>query len=51
MKWDKKAIEAANMMTPTITAAIKAKLTEDDFNNRFKMYKRLKELLQPIGKT
>lgn len=51
VEWDKKAIEAADMMTPTITAAIQAKLTEDDFNNGYKMYKRLKELLQPTGET
>ena len=46
-----KAIEAADMMTPTITAGIQAKPIEDVFNDRYKMYQRLKELLQPTGET
>lgn len=32
-------------MTPTITGPIQGKLTEDEFNDGYKMYKRLKELL------
>ena len=32
-EWDDKVIEAADMMTPTITAGIQAELTEDEFNN------------------
>lgn len=36
---------------PTNTAAIQPKLTEDDFNDGYKMYKPLKEPLQPTGKT
>ena len=36
-------------MTPTITAPIQVKLTEDEFNDGYKMYKRLKGLLQPSG--
>ena len=50
-EWDDKAVEAADMMTPTITAGIQAKLTEDEFNDGYKMYQRLKELLQPMGET
>lgn len=50
-EWDEKATEAADMMTPTITAGIQAKLTEDQFNDGYKMYTRLKELLQPTGET
>lgn len=49
--WEEKSIEAANLMTPTITAPIQAKLTKDEFNDRYKMYKCLKELLQPSSKT
>lgn len=46
-----KVIEAADMMTPTITAGIQAKLIEDGFNDGYKIYQRLKELLQPVGET
>ncbi len=49
--WEEKSTEAANLMTPTITAPIQAKLTEDEFNDGYKMYKRLKELLQLSGET
>lgn len=47
--WEEKSIEAADLMTPTITGPIQVKLTEDEFNDGYKMYKRLKELLQPSG--
>lgn len=47
--WEEKSVEAADLMTLTITAPIQAKLTEDEFNDGYKMYKRLKELLQPSG--
>ena len=50
-EWKKKSIKAADFMTSTITAPIQAKLTKNGFNNRYKMYKRLKELLHPSGKT
>ena len=50
-EWEEKSIEAADLMTPTITAPIQAKLTENEFNDGYKMYKRLKELLQPSGET
>lgn len=39
------------MMTPTITAGIQAKLTEGEFNDGYKMYQRLKKLLQSMGET
>ena len=38
-------MEAANLMIPTITAPIQAKLTDDKFTDGYRMYKRLKELL------
>lgn len=50
-EWNEKATEAADMMTPTISAGIQAKLTEDHFNDGYKMFSRLKELLQPTGET
>lgn len=43
--WEEKSVEAADLMTPTITGPIQAKLTEDEFNGGYKIYKRLKELL------
>jgi len=42
-KWKK----AANLMTSTLSAEIKRKLTEKDFNNRYKMLTKLSHLLQP----
>ena len=50
-QWDDKVIEVAVMMTPIITTGIQAKQTEDEFNDGYKMYWRLKELLQPMGET
>lgn len=47
--WEEMSIEAADLITATVTAPIQVKLTEDEFNDRYKMYKRLKELLQPSG--
>lgn len=38
-------------MTPIITAGIQAKLTENEFNNGYKLYQQLKELLQSMGET
>lgn len=35
------------MISPTITTGIQAKLSKDEFNNDYKMYQGLKELLQP----
>ncbi len=49
--WEEKSTDAADLMTPTITALIQAKLTEDNFNDGYKMYKRLKKLIQPLGET
>ena len=48
--WQKKSMEATNLMTLTITAPIQTKLTDDKFNDGYKMYKRLKKLLQPSDK-
>ncbi len=41
-KWEK----AANLMTSTLSAEIKRKLTEKNFNNRYKMLTKLSHLLQ-----
>ena len=41
-KWKK----AANLMTSTLSAEIKRKLTEKNFNNRYKMLTKLSHLLQ-----
>ncbi|MCJ1467041.1 hypothetical protein MMC07_005663 [Pseudocyphellaria aurata] len=50
-EWNEKSIEATDIMTPTISGPIQAKLTDDQFNDGYKMYSRLKELLQPTGET
>ncbi len=50
-QWDDKVIEVAVMMTPMTTTGIQAKLTEDEFNDGYKMYWRLKELLELMGET
>ncbi len=42
-KWE----EAADLMTPTLSAEIKRKLAEEDFNNGYKMLTKLSRLLQP----
>jgi len=44
-KWE----EAADLMTPTLSAEIKRKLAEEDFNNGYKMLTKLSRLLQPGG--
>ena len=44
-KWE----EAADLMTPTLSAEIKRKLAEEDFNNGYKMLTKLSKLLQPGG--
>lgn len=49
--WEEKLTNMADLMTPMITALIQAKLTKEEFNNGYKIYKRLKELLQPLGET
>jgi len=46
-KWEK----AANLMTSTLSAEIKRKLTEKNFNNRYKMLTKLSHLLQPDEDT
>jgi len=46
-KWEK----AADLMTPTLSAEIKRKLTEEDFNNGYKMLTKLSRLLQPSGEA
>ncbi|KAI9877580.1 MAG: hypothetical protein M1830_003509 [Pleopsidium flavum] len=44
-KWE----EAADLMTPTLSAEVKRKLTEDEFNNGYRMLVKLTHLLQPGG--
>ncbi|KAI9721750.1 MAG: hypothetical protein M1812_002085 [Candelaria pacifica] len=46
-KWE----EAADYLTPTISSAIKKKLSEEESNNGYKMLQKLAELLQPGGAT
>jgi len=46
-KWEK----AVNLMTSTLSAEIKRKLTEKNFNNRYKMLTKLSHLLQPDEDT
>jgi len=46
-KWEK----AANLMTSTLSAEIKRKLAEKNFNNRYKMLTKLSRLLQPDEDT
>ena len=48
---NEKTMETTDLMTPTITAPIKVKLTEAAFNDCWKMFRRLKELLQSKGET
>ncbi len=48
---NEKTMETTDLMTPTITAPIKVKLTKAAFNDSWKMFRRLKELLQPKGET
>lgn len=40
--WKEKSTETVDFMAPTMKAVIKTKLTEDEFNDRYKMYNRLK---------
>ncbi len=42
-----KAEEAADAMTPTTSVGVKQKLIKEDFNNGYKMLRRLETLLQP----
>lgn len=46
-KWKK----AADIMTLTLSPEVKRKLTEEEFNNEFKMLARLTALLQPGGEA
>ena len=48
-KWEEKAQESADLMTPTISSEVKQRLTEAEFNNGFLMLRHLRELLQPTG--
>lgn len=49
LEWEEKAQEAADFMTPTISPAVKRKLTEAEFDNGYLMISRLTSLLQPKG--
>ena len=50
-EWEEKAQEAADFMTPTISPAVKRKLTEAEFNNGYQMITRLTALLAPKGEA
>ena len=50
-KWEEKAQEAADLMTPTISSGVKQRLTEAEFNDGFLMLRHLRELLQPTGSS
>jgi len=43
----KKTEQAADAMTPTISVGVKQKLIKEDFNDGYKMLRRLEALLQP----
>jgi len=49
--WEAGTVNAADIITPTLSSSIKKRLTEDEFNNGYLMMKRLKELLEPSGNT
>lgn len=46
-KWE----EAADLMTPTLSAEIKREMAEEKFNNGYKMLTKLSRLLQPAGEA
>ena len=48
-RWEEKAQESADLMTPTISSGVKRRLTEAEFNDGYLMLTRLRELLQPTG--
>ena len=50
-KWEEKAQEAADLMTPTVSSGVKQRLTEAEFNDGYLMLTRLRELLQPTGSS
>lgn len=50
-KWEEKAQEAADIMTPTISSGIKRRLTEAEFDNGYLMLSRLRESIQPTGSS
>ena len=50
-RWEEKAQEAADIMTPTISSGVKRRLTEAEFNDGYLMLTRLRELLQPTGSS
>ena len=50
-EWEKKSMEAADFLTPLISPSIQQQLTEEDFNNSYKMITSLTKLLQPTGQA
>ena len=50
-KWEEKAQEAADIMTPTVSSGVKQGLTEAEFNDGHLMLSRLRELMQPTGSS
>lgn len=49
--WEDKSLEAADIMTPTISRAVKRRLTEAEFDDGYLMLSRLQTLLQPSGSS
>lgn len=43
--------EAADYITPTLAASVKAKLTDAEFNNGYKMMQKIKEEHRPTGES
>ncbi|KAF2622570.1 hypothetical protein BU25DRAFT_480257 [Macroventuria anomochaeta] len=50
-EWTANSEKAANIITLTLHASVKAKLLEEDFNNAFKMMTHLKKLYEPSTDT
>jgi hypothetical protein len=50
-EWQTASEKAADVITLTLHADVKAKLHEDDFNDAFKMMTHLKELYEPLTDT
>ena len=48
-KWEEGVMNAADAMTPTVSAGVKQQLTEEDFNNGYKMLNHITLLLRPAG--
>ena len=50
-EWEEKSMEAADFLTLLISPSIQQRLTEEDFNDGYKMITSLTKLLQPTGQA